>query len=74
MSERKAVIRTADMPYEMQQHAMDCATLAFIKYKDKKVCQYTESICLVGWLVVNFRMLIHCLSFSGYCKVYKRGI
>jgi len=49
MSGRKPVIKTVDMPYEMQQHAMDCATLAFIKYeyKDKKVCQYTEAICLV---------------------------
>ena len=63
MSGRKAVIETIDMPYEMQQYAMHCATLAFIKHKSKLVCQYTEVACLVGWLVVNFRMLINCLFF-----------
>ena len=48
MSGRKAVIETIDMPYEMQQYAMHCATLAFIKHKSKLVCQYTEFTCLFG--------------------------
>jgi len=63
MSGSKVFIEATDMPYEMQQYAIHCATLAFIKHKSKLVCQYTEVTCLVGWLVVNFRMLIHCLFF-----------
>jgi len=47
MSGHKAVIKAVDMPYKMQQYAMDCATLAFMKYKNKNVCQYTKVICLV---------------------------
>ena len=79
MSECKAVIKTVDMPYEMQQYAMDCATLAYTKYKDKLVCHYSEVMCLVGWL---FGWFVGCelpnidtlLFFSGYCTVYKRRI
>ena len=51
MSERKAVIKNADMSEEMQQDAVDCATQALEKYNIEKVCQYTEVMCLVGWLV-----------------------
>lgn len=50
MSERKAVIKNADMSEEMQQDAVDCATQALEKYNIEKVCQYTEVTCLVGWL------------------------
>ena len=65
MSERKAVIKNADMSEEMQQDAVDCATQALEKYNIEKVCQYTSYMLgwLVGWLVVNFRMLIHCTFF-----------
>lgn len=73
MSERKAVIKNADMSEEMQQDAVDCATQALEKYNIEKVCQYTEITFLVCWLVVNFQMLIHCI-FSGYCSIYKKGI
>jgi len=48
---RKAVIIKADMSEEMQQDAVDCAKHALKKYKDKKVCQYTEIMCFVRWLV-----------------------
>ena len=40
MSDRKAVIKNADMSEEMQQDAVDCATQALEKYnieKGKKV-------------------------------------
>jgi hypothetical protein len=77
MSVNKPVIIEVDMPYDMQQAAMDCATLAFIKHDSIWVCQYSEVTCfvvyLVGWLVVKFRMLIYCL-FTGCCKVHKRRI
>jgi len=48
MSESKAVMKTVYMPYEMQQYAVDCATLAYKKYKNMSVCQYSEVMCLVG--------------------------
>jgi len=51
MSERKAVIKNADMSEEMQQDAVDCATQALEKYNIEKVWQYTVVMCLVGWLV-----------------------
>lgn len=36
MSDRKAVIKNADMPEEMQQDAVDCATQAMEKYNIEK--------------------------------------
>lgn len=36
-SERKAVIKNADMSEEMQQDAVDCATQALEKYNIEKV-------------------------------------
>lgn len=47
MSERKAVIKNADMSEEMQQDAVDCATQALEKYNIEKVCLYVEVMCLV---------------------------
>lgn len=38
MSDRKAVIKNADMSEEMQQDAVDCATQALEKYNIEKVC------------------------------------
>lgn len=37
MSDRKAVIKNADMTEEMQQDAVDCATQALEKYNIEKV-------------------------------------
>lgn len=37
MSDRKAVIKNADMSEEMQQHAVDCAVEALEKYNIEKV-------------------------------------
>ena len=36
MSDRKAVIKNADMSEEMQQDAVDCATQALEKYNIEK--------------------------------------
>lgn len=44
MSDRKAVIKNADMSEEMQQDAVDCATQALEKYNIEKV--YTLHIIL----------------------------
>lgn len=38
MSDRKAVIKNADMSEDMQQDAVDCATQALEKYNIEKVC------------------------------------
>jgi dynein light chain LC8-type len=37
MSERKAVIKNADMSEDMQQDAVDCASQALEKYNIEKV-------------------------------------
>lgn len=39
MSDRKAVIKNADMSEEMQQDAVDCATQALEKYNIEKVSE-----------------------------------
>lgn len=46
MSERKAVIKNADMSEEMQQDAVDCATQALEKYNIEKVCVCTVAVCV----------------------------
>lgn len=40
MSDRKAVIKNADMGEEMQQDAVDCATQALEKYNIEKVSNF----------------------------------
>jgi dynein light chain LC8-type len=43
MSERKAVIKNADMSEEMQQDAVDCATQALEKYNiEKDIAAYIK--------------------------------
>jgi len=49
MSDRKAVIKNADMSEEMQQDAVDCATQALEKYNIEKVCTF-HSFILYIWL------------------------
>lgn len=47
MSDRKAVIKNADMGEEMQQDAVDCATQALEKYNIEKVRNFLNSVeCL----------------------------
>ena len=43
MSEKKAVIKNADMSEEMQQEAVDCATQALEKYNiEKDIAAYIK--------------------------------
>lgn len=57
MTDRKAVIKNADMSEDMQQDAVDCATQAMEKYnieKDiaayiKKVTLYPSTSSKVSW-------------------------
>merc|ERR1711924_204716 len=45
MSERKAVIKNADMSEEMQQDAVDCAMHALDKYNiEKDIAAYQEGV------------------------------
>lgn len=46
MSDRKAVIKNADMSEEMQQDSVDCATQALEKYNIEKVCLHTLFACI----------------------------
>lgn len=46
MSDRKAVIKNADMSEEMQQDAVDCATQALEKYNIEKVINWS-------WYILN---------------------
>lgn len=46
MSDRKAVIKNADMSEEMQQDAVDCATQALEKYNIEKVTCLSRTFLL----------------------------
>lgn len=46
MSDRKAVIKNADMSEEMQQDAVDCATQALEKYNIEKVSNMLFVCCM----------------------------
>ncbi|KAK2537337.1 hypothetical protein Q9233_002641 [Columba guinea] len=49
MSDRKAVIKNADMSEDMQQDAVDCATQAMEKYNiEKDIAAYIKKITLIG--------------------------
>lgn len=48
MSDRKAVIKNADMSEEMQQDAVDCATQALEKYNIEKVCTFHNFILYIS--------------------------
>lgn len=84
MSERKAVIKNADMSEEMQQDAVDCATQALEKYNIEKVCVCMEelvsaSVGFVGHHVCNvlkffYRILQHISKRSLTRNTIRRGI
>lgn len=58
MSERKAVIKNADMSEDMQQDAVDCASQALEKYNIEKVLIHS-----------NTRLLKHALHSSIHLDV-----
>jgi len=59
MSDRKAVIKNADMSEEMQQDAVDCATQALEKYNIEKVYIYTY---------INYTQHTLCILFNMYIQ------
>lgn len=47
MTDRKAVIKNADMSEDMQQDAVDCATQAIEKYNIEKVHNCPQTDCIL---------------------------
>lgn len=68
MSERKAVIKNADMSEDMQQDAVDCASQALEKYNIEKVTTTTTSRAPVYMLTLPRSVSI------GYCRIHQEGI
>lgn len=56
MSERKAVIKNADMSEDMQQDAVDCASQALEKYNIEKVF-LLSSLFLIIFILINILSL-----------------
>ena len=48
MTERKAVIKNADMSEEMQQDAIDCAVQAMVPLPPLDFANYFSSICILN--------------------------
>lgn len=77
MSERKAVIKNADMSEEMQQDAVDCATQALEKYNIEKVCpkwflvEYLAD--LAARVVSSFILMNHALKFRVFSFHLKKS-
>jgi dynein light chain LC8-type len=50
MSDRKAVVKNADMSEDMQQDAIDCATQALEKYNiEKDIAAYIKKVRLFAF-------------------------
>ena len=71
MSERKAVIKNADMSEDMQQDAVDCASQALEKYNIEKVRDnfiatniITLVSCQIDWKVSPMHQF---LTFACVC-------
>lgn len=68
MSERKAVIKNADMSEDMQQDAVDCATQALEKYNIEKVCQAVHWSGVVGLYWTAHLWLQFFQDIAAYIK------
>uniref|UniRef100_A0A4W2BT30 Dynein light chain n=1 Tax=Bos indicus x Bos taurus TaxID=30522 RepID=A0A4W2BT30_BOBOX len=64
MSDRKAVIKNADMSEDMQQDAVDCATQAMEKYNiEKDIAAYIKKVLRLTCAdtsVLEFLMICNC--------------
>ena len=78
MSERKAVIKNADMSEDMQQDAVDCASQALEKYNIEKVClldlNSERSYSFHGLPDHLISLLFPMHGHLGYCSLYQEGI
>lgn len=73
MSDRKAVIKNADMSEEMQQDAVDCATQALEKYNIEKVSVTSGWVEKLDVLFVLILIGNLCweLRKKKYCKAHQ---
>lgn len=64
MTDRKAVIKNADMSEDMQQDAVDCATQAMEKYNiEKDIAAFIKKVRLHGCTRAGLTSLFHSLPF-----------
>lgn len=85
MSERKAVIKNADMSEDMQQDAVDCASQALEKYNIEKASNFLNALCTLNMLIPSqaasragvTQTHPTCGEASGfargYCCIYPEG-
>lgn len=64
MTDRKAVIKNADMSEDMQQDAVDCATQAMEKYNiEKDIAAYIKKVTWgFAWGLDVARLEIHAFK------------
>ena len=76
MSERKAVIKNADMSEDMQQDAVDCASQALEKYNIEKVSGSSHSILnrAIHPILFLISMPLFTPPLKGYRCVYQEGV
>lgn len=79
MSDRKAVIKNADMGEEMQQDAVDCATQALEKYNIEKVRRIDSpphlpscSLSLMSRDIETYIIIIAIHSLAGWLTAWLR--
>ena len=75
MSDRKAVVKNADMSEDMQQDAVDCATQALEKYNiEKDIAAYVKKVCscgcacVVSWCECIVRCVVRWFVVSWFAK------
>lgn len=66
MTDRKAVIKNADMSEDMQQDAVDCATTAMEKYNiEKDIAAFIKKVRLRGADII-----VHSQPFTFKARTY----
>lgn len=73
MSDRKAVIKNADMSEDMQQDAVDCATQAMEKYNiEKDIAAYIKK---VRWTWMSLLMTtVMNMDANATCDLDNQGL
>lgn len=72
MTDRKAVVKNADMSEDMQQDAVDCATTAIDKFNIEKALRH--SLVLRGEEMQLKEVQVGLPTVIGYCCLHKERI
>lgn len=68
MSDRKAVIKNADMSEDMQQDAVECATQALEKYNiEKDIAAFIKKVKQMLTQPTYLIYVSHCITFPHAC-------